>query len=424
MIYLIKKKEFNITRYTMLITIMLIIFSTIAGRLFFLQVVEGQEYKERSNNKSIRQIPNAAPRGKILDVKGSVLATSTQGYMLVYNQTDDSDKVFFTTMSEVFKILDESDENQQDDFELKINPFKFEFRSDDEETRKALEIKFKRDRGLNEPIDKSIKSKNKNISDDELRSLVNKELLKISPEDTFKKLVKQYNISSAYSLEQQRRFMIVKDTLKMQSFSGYKPATVASNISKETAFKFLQMLNDLPGIDVTTQPLRSYPNGDLGSNFIGYISKISSDYEKYTEKGYDVNSDYVGQAGIEGALEDRLKGSKGGKIVKLNKNGRIIEELGEMESYPGQTVQLTIDKDVQKAAETSLDTTLANLRANPYQMRGSNTSNATRGTAVAVDVNTGAIVAMAQVPRYDPICHPVPDTSRLYFQAHDGHCRT
>ncbi|PRR85754.1 Penicillin-binding protein 2B [Clostridium luticellarii] len=412
------KRYSDITRYTALITIMLIIFFTIAGRLFFLQVVKGQEYKEQSNNKSIREIPDIAPRGKILDVKGNVLAASTQGYMLVYNQTDESDKVFFTTMSKVFKILDESGESQQDDFELKINPFKFEFRSDDEETRKALEIKFKRDRGLNEPIEKSIKSRNKNISEDELKSMVNKELLKISPEDTFKKLVKQYKISSAYSLEQQRRFMIVKDTLKMQSFSGYKPATVASNISKETAFKFLQMLNDLPGIDVTTQPLRSYPNGDLGSNFIGYISKISSDYEKYTEKGYDVSSDYVGQAGIEGALEDRLKGSKGGKIVKLNKNGRIIEELGEREPYPGQTVQLTVDKDVQKAAETSLDNTLAGLRADPYKMRRSNTSNATRGVAVAVDVNTGAIVAMAQVPRYDPNLFASPGklSSELYNQ--------
>jgi penicillin-binding protein 2 len=398
----LERRKFDITRYNILIVIMTVIFSIIMVRIFFLQVVEGQDYKERSNNKSIREIPDAAPRGKIVDVKGNVLAASTQGYMLVYNQTDESDKVFFTTMSKVFKILDESGESQQDDFELKINPFKFEFRSDDEETRKALEIKFKRDRGLNETIEKSIKGKNKDISDDELKSLVNKELLKISPGDTFRKLVKQYKISSTYSLEQQRRFMIVKDTLKMQSFSGYKPATVASNISKETAFKFLQMLNDLPGIDVTTQPLRSYPNGDLGSNFIGYISKISSDYEKYTEKGYDVSSDYAGQAGIEGALEDRLKGSKGGKIVKLNKNGRIIEELGEMESYPGQTVQLTIDKNVQKAAETSLENTLAGLRTNPYQMRGSNTSNATRGTAVVVDVNTGAIVAMAQVPRYDP----------------------
>ncbi|WP_369703024.1 penicillin-binding transpeptidase domain-containing protein [Clostridium moutaii] len=394
---------------------MLTIFATIAGRLLFLQVVKGQDYKEQSNNKSIREIPDIAPRGKILDSKGSILATSTQGYMLVYNKTDESDKVFFTTMSKVFKILDQSGESQQDDFELKINPFRFEFRSDDEATRKALEIKFKRDRGLNDEIEKDIKSKNKNISDDELKSLVNKKLLTISAEDTFKKLVKQYNISSAYSLEQQRRFMIVKDTLKMQSFSGYKPVTVASNIKKETAFKFLQMLNVLPGIDVTTQPIRSYPNGDLGSNFIGYISKISSDYEKYTEKGYDVSSDYVGQAGIEGALEDRLKGSKGGKIVKLNNNGRITENLGQRDPYPGQTVQLTIDKDVQKAAETSLDTTLAGLRANPYQ-RGSNTTNATRGTAVVVNVNTGAIVALAQVPRYDPNLFAVPGrlSSEMY----------
>ncbi|KAA8666620.1 penicillin-binding transpeptidase domain-containing protein [Clostridium sp. HV4-5-A1G] len=408
----------SMTRYTALIIIMSVVFTTIAGRLFFLQVVKGQEYKEQSNNKSIREIPDIAPRGKILDSKGKILATSTQGYMLVYNQTDDNDEVFFTTMSRVFKILDDSGESQQDDFELKINPFKFEFRSDDEETRKNLEIKFKRDRGLNEDIEKSIKNKNKNISDDELKVLVNKELLKISPEDTFKKLVKQYNISSAYSLEQQRRFMIVKDTLKMQSFSGYKPVTVASNIKKETAFKFLQMLNELPGIDVTTQPIRSYPNGNLGSNFIGYISKISSDYEKYTEKGYDVSSDYVGQAGIEGALEDRLKGSKGGRIVKLNKNGRITEELGKREPYPGQTVQLTVNKDVQKAAETSLENTLASLRANPYQMRRSNTSNATRGTAVVVNVNTGAIVAMAQVPRYNPNDFAVPGrlTSEMYSQ--------
>ena len=413
-----EKRYSNVTRYTALVVIMLVVFAVIIGRLFFLQVVKGQDYKEQSNNKSIREIPDIAPRGKILDNKGRILATSSQGYMLVYNQADESDKVFFPTMSRVFKILDDSGESQQDDFELKINPFRFEFKSDDEKTRTNLEIKFKRDRGLNEPIEKKIKSENKNISDDELKSMVNKELLKISPKDTFKKLVKQYNISTAYSLNQQRRIMIVKDALKMQSFSGYKPVTVASNIKKDTAFKFLQMLNELPGIDVTTQPIRSYPNGDLGSNFIGYISKISSNYEKYTEKGYDVNSDYVGQAGIEGAFEDRLKGSKGGRIVKLNKNGRITEELGKREPYPGQTVQLTVNKDVQKAAETSLENTLSDLKSNPNQMTGSNTANATRGTAVVIDVNTGSIVAMAQVPRYDPNSFAVPGklSSEMYNQ--------
>lgn len=402
------KKRHNITRYTMVVVIMSVLFVTIAARLFFLQVVQGKEYKEQSNNKSIREIPDTAPRGDILDSKGNKLATSVQGYVLVYNQpdedknTDESNNTFFTTMDKVFKTLDENKVNQQDDFELKVSPFRFEFRSDDENTRNALEIKFKRDRGLNEAIEKKIKSKNEDISDDDLKEQVNKELLKISAEDTFKALLKEYKIPSGYSEEEQRRFMIIRDTLKMQSFSGYKPVTIASNISKDIAFKFLQMLNELPNIDVSTQPIRSYPYEELGSAFLGYMSKIASNYDKYKDKGYDISSDYVGQAGIESAFEDRLKGSKGGKIVKLNKNGRVLEELGSRDSYPGQTIQLTIDKDVQAAAEKALDERMAELRQNPYGQRRSDTTNATRGAAVVINVNTGAIIALASRPGYDP----------------------
>ncbi len=147
----------------------------------------------------------------------------------MYNQTDTNDKKFFTTMDKVFKILDANGESQQDDFELKINPFKFEFRSDDPETRKNLEIKFKRDRGLNEPIEKKIKTKNKDISDDELKKQVNDQLLKISPKKTYELLLKKYSINSSYPMEEQRKFMIIKDTIKMHSFSGYDPVVIASN---------------------------------------------------------------------------------------------------------------------------------------------------------------------------------------------------
>ncbi|WP_368490583.1 penicillin-binding transpeptidase domain-containing protein [Clostridium sp. BJN0013] len=396
-----EKKHFKVTRYTTIIIIMLLIFTTMAARLFFLQVVQGKEYKEQSNNKSIREIPETAPRGDILDCNGNKLAKSRLGYMLVYNQTDESDKTFFSTMDKVFKILDENGENQQDDFELKINPFKFEFRSEDENARNTLEIRFKRDSGLNDSIEKKIKSKNEDISEDDLESQVNKELLKISAEDTFKELLKKYKIPSGYSLEEQRRFMTIRNTLNKQSFSGYKPVTIAS-ISKDTAFKFLQMLNELPGIDVNTQPIRSYPNGELGSAFLGYISKIASNYEKYEDKGYDISSDYVGQGGLEAAFEDRLKGSKGGRIVKLNKNGRVLEELGSRDSYPGQTLQLTIDKDVQAAAEKSLDERMEELRQNAYDQERADTTNATRGAAVAINVNTGGIIALASRPGYDP----------------------
>ncbi|MBI6871669.1 penicillin-binding transpeptidase domain-containing protein [Clostridium aciditolerans] len=415
-----KKREF--TRYTALIVIMCLIFTAITSQLFVLQVVKGEGYKEQANNKSIKEIPDTAPRGNILDRNGAVLAKSEQSYVLVYNQTDESDKTFFDTMDKVFKILDENGETKQDDFELKIDPYSFVFRSDDPQTQRMLEIRFKKDRGLDEEILKKLSKDKKNkLTKEEQDKIVDEELLKITPEETFKKLIKQYKIDDKkYSLEEQRRFMIVKDTLKMQSFSGYKPVVVASNIKKDTAFKFMQMLNELPGIDVTTQPIRTYPNGELGSAFLGYISKITSNQDKYEEKGYDVSSDYVGTAGIESVFEDRLKGSKGGRIVKLNKNGRIIEELGRRDPYPGQTVQLTIDKEVQAAAEKALDDKMAELRANPYSQYRSNTANATRGAAVAVDVNTGAILALVSKPGYDPNLFTVPgrlstDLSKQFF---------
>ena len=54
-----------------------------------------------------------------------------------------------------------------------------------------------------------------------------------------------------YSLQDIRGYMLVKNAMKMQSFSGYKPVTIAKDINKETAFIFYQRLNDLPGIDVS-----------------------------------------------------------------------------------------------------------------------------------------------------------------------------
>jgi penicillin-binding protein 2 len=413
------KKERKFTRYTALIVIMIIIFTAIASKLFILQILNGETYKEKANNKSIREIPDPAPRGNILDKNGAVLASSTRTYILIYNQTDESDKYFFDTMGKVFDVLDKNGETQKDDFELKVNPFSFQFRGDDDETKRILEIKFKTDRGLADEIkNKLYKDKKDKLTKAE-QAKVDEELLKITPEETFKKLVKQYKIDDKkYSLDQQRRFMIIKDTLKMNSFSGYKPAVVANNIKKDTAFKFYQLLNEFPGIDVTTQPMRSYPNGELASSILGYISKIGSNDDKYTEKGYDTSTDYIGQSGIESAFEDRLKGSKGGEIAKLNKQGRIIEQLGKRDPYPGQTIQLTIDKDVQKATEDALDQKMKELRENPSAQQGSYTANATRGAAVAIDVNTGAVIALASRPGFDPNAFAAPGglSSDLYKQ--------
>lgn len=469
-----KKKKKLFSRYTALVIIMILVFAGIISRLAVLQIVKADEYKDKANTKAITELQQNAPRGVILASDGvTKLATNVQSYNLTFAETQDSDASFFDTMDSVFKILDDNKEVQKDDLQLKTNPFRFEFNTTDEDTKKALEIRFKRDRGLNEVVLKKMpdlqKKKDGLTPEDEDR--INEELLKISPEDTFNYMVDQLykvspdgifqsiisnyksdpentltRISSRYKItvdeelknllteyskaskkavkddlyaklmtkcqvdktrlpkdkqiELERRYILVKDAIKMQSFTGYKPVTIASNIKKETAFIFAQKMNDLPGIDTDMQPMRVYPYGQLGSAVIGYTSKITAS-DKYEARGYDVTTDSIGVQGIEAAFEDRLKGTKGGKIVKLNRYGRVIEELGSRESSPGQTIQLTIDKNVQYAAETALDKTMADLQKRGVQ-KDVNTANATRGAAVAIDVNTGAIIALASRPGFDP----------------------
>lgn len=83
------------------------------------------------------------------------------------------------------------------------------------------------------------------------------------------------------------------------------------------------------------------------------------------------------------------------ELLNLIKQERVIEELGRREPYPGQNIQLTIDTNIQKAAEESLDSVMKDLQQRGVQ-GDVNTSNATRGAAVALDVNTGEILAFGK----------------------------
>lgn len=389
-------KKIKINRYSSLFIIACIIFSALIIRLAYIQIVKTDEYKEKADKNSYTEIPDEAPRGLIYDKNGNVLATNNISYTLTYTETDESKKSFIETANKVFSILDSSGEKQIDDFALKTNPYRFEFNTDDAATKKWAELRFKKDRGMDE-----------RVVNGEKKKLTDEELLAITPEETFKYLLEFYGIEKdadkpVYSTALERRYMLIKDAVWIQHFSNYKPVVIANNIKKDTSFIFLQRLNEMPGIDVSTEPTRYYPYGDFASSIIGYISKIQPWQEdKYKEKGYDVSTDYVGTQGIESVYEDRLKGSKGGRIVRINPQGRVIEELGSREPYPGQNIYLTINKDVQYAAERALEDTMKALQTS-YNKTHPYSKNATRGAAVVEDIKTGAIIALASEPGYDP----------------------
>lgn len=453
------KKKNKISRYTVLNIIMIALFTTFIAKLVYLQVYKHEDYKERADISSTRLISENAPRGKIYDSEGNILASNIQTYTLTYTKPNDENENFYETMNKVFNILSQNGESFEDELMLKIDnsgKFYFDFKTDDEDTKKVVEIRFKRDRGLNEEIERNLFGNQKTEFNDKEIDEVNDELLKISAEETFYKLVKNYSLQElvnpspvreegetnkaynarveayndkyeemsgkeildellgTYSIQDVRKYVVVKDSIKMQSFNGYRAVTIASNIKKDTAFIMYQKLNDLPGIDVSIEPIRFYPYNSLASGLIGYLSSIDSSKEdNYELRGYDVSSDLIGVAGIEAALEDQLKGTKGGTTVKVNSQGRVTEELFKLDSYPGNNVHLTINKDVQYAAEQSMQDTMNRIKS-------SIAPNATRGAAVAIEIKTGRIIAMVSYPGYDPNVFSIPgkltdELSQQYF---------
>lgn len=448
----INKKKNNFTRFSILRGIVAGLFTIIVLRLTYLQVFRYEDFKEKADTRSMRFVAEKAPRGKIYDANGNILATNKQQYIATFTETEASKEAFYRSMEVFLEIMNESKEEIIDKFDLKVDEsgkivFDFGFKS--KENNKAAELRFKTDKGIFEEIQREIYPKqNEDLTDEQIEN-IETELFKLTSEQMFYYLVNKYemeellveykdrdtnltvdedkklrkSIKARYdkdtdvgfagkiargqrivndlvkekTLAQIRQFMVIKDAIKMQSFSGFKPVTIAPTISQETAFVLYQKLNSLVGIDVALEPVRYYPYGSLGSSFLGYMGAISgANQKKYESRGYDLSTDLIGMAGIESAYESVLKGTKGGRTVKVNAEGRPREDLYSMQTTPGNNVHLTIDKDIQHSAEKMMKTQLEYLQST------SEGKNASRGGAVAIDVNTGDVLAMVSYPGYDP----------------------
>lgn len=445
-----KKKKFN--RYTGLLIIMIMIFSLLINEMVTLQMIHGEEYSARANVEFIKNIDYSAPRGEILDADGRVLATSLKSYNLIYVDTTESRKVLYQTIDEVRALLKNSGEDINDKFSLKTDPFRFEFGSEDPDFIKKSELRWKKDRGINDYLFNTVlreetgKSKISELNEKETDRL-DELILEFSPEETYFYLIEFYKLYDALSPSAEekklydkmsgreiheellkkfdwqtiRAYLVIRDSIRMESYQGSKAVTLMSNMKEETAFTFLQQLSKLPGIDVETNPIRLYPYQATAAHVIGYLNPIpAGSQNSYMEKGYDISKDYIGVSGIESAYEDWLRGSKGVKTVEVDKNGRTISELFELGTYPGNNVQLTLDANLQYTAERVLsDLIYEYSQVNTvHRVVGytQNSTNATRGAIVVMEADTGNILAMASNPSYDPNLFAVPGrlTSEMY----------
>lgn len=218
------------------------------------------------------------------------------------------------------------------------------------------------------------------------------------------------------SLEKMARALSGSLNLSIEEFRTalYKsvkglPVKLAEGISDKNMFLISEMRTIYSGINIITESRRFYPFGAFLSHMTGYIGKMEArDWEKYSkERDYTMDS-RIGKSGLEKAFEKSLKGKDGGVYLEVDSKGRLMSILESRRWQPGSDIFLTVDFRIQKAAEDGLAGSLTG-----------------KGAVVAVDPRSGAILAFASTPDYDPNMYVLgaagPDAERLK-QAPEFNC--
>lgn len=232
--------------------------------------------------------------------------------------------------------------------------------------------------------------------------------------EIFEKLKEEIDKALGVSIDdyEARNILIVRDRYKKQGYLSYHPIDICYDISEKTVAMISERNHELSGINIEIEPIRYYPERKLAAHILGYLGKISHEFEieEYLVKqsGKYSMDDIIGKTGVEEKFEGYLAGQKGKKTVAVNNLGNTIESVDELAPVPGDDLYLTIDSRLQRKTEEVLEKGLKALQAGDvYESEWGNYKfpdpykNATSASMVVLDIKTGETLALANNPSYD-----------------------
>jgi penicillin-binding protein 2 len=163
---------------------------------------------------------------------------------------------------------------------------------------------------------------------------------------------------------------------------GYQPIPIKQDVTDDERAFIAAHRNELPELETIDVERRLYPRDGFASHLIGYVGEVSEEDLNNPRFAYYEPGDVVGKAGVEETYDGLLRGQDGARDVVVDSHGREVGYLGIQHAIPGQDLKLTIDNDLQRAAELALGNR--------------------NGAIVAMDPRNGEILAMVSRPSFDP----------------------
>lgn len=379
------KRLVSSSRLAAFALVVVLLIALCAGTLYKLQIIEGADYYEESQN-SLTSYPSVtAARGNILDRYGRVLVSNRECYNLKISDTrlfSDEVEDPNAVILQMINLVEAAGETYTDDLPITLEP-PFEYTNMTDIQRTLLDAYLKA-KGLDE-----------DTTAVELMSYFRT----------------RYEIANSYTAEEMRKIASVRYAVNVR----YEINT-NSYIFVEDAS--IDLISDLMGVvgnvvEVETSYVREY-NTQYAAHILGYVQAMSEeDMAKYRPEDENSGYDYdtkVGRDGVEAAFEDWLHGTNGEARVTRTANGTVTSTVYLEDPVPGNHVYLTIDIQLQEQVERILETGIYELQIE----RNDDNAEAVAegrldevrediqgGAIVVVDVKTGEPLAIASYPTYD-----------------------
>lgn len=350
------------------------------GVLYNTQVVHGAEYLEQSVRTITKNETVEASRGIITDRNGQELVSNRPCYNLTFDSSllksgqDQNDAIL-----RLIDLCRSKAIPWEDNLPISRSaPFTYTV-DDATSTQKSRFLKYLQDLKL--------------IPDDATADSLSTQSLNqmsLTADQLLSDMKVKYGIPASYSDTDVRAVVGVEYELSIRQLIN----TTAYVFAEDVDSNLISLLSDgdYAGVKVVSSTVREYET-NYAAHILGTVGRIyEEEYASLKEKGYAMD-DLVGKSGVESAFEDYLRGTDGTRIVSTNSEGKITSELYTEKPEPGDTVELTLDLNLQKAAEDALAATVSKMTEEDGIVRGA-------GAAV-IQIGTGDILALASYPTFD-----------------------
>lgn len=362
--------NFITSRIFVLVVIFLAFFGIMMSRIFYLQIINGQNYADSFTMRIKREVSLPGTRGRIFDRNGQVLADNVLSYSVTmedngtYKSAREKQSTLNRTVLKVIDIVESHGDNVIGDFGIVYQNGSYTYTQEG----RAL-LRFKADIYGYSSIDDLKPEEYVATADEMIEYLCGKKKFWISPDLYTEEQIKEYKVPTDLTPEQILKLVTIRYAISSNSFKRYVTTTVASDVSDATVAEILENQSNLQGVDIEQSSLRTYADSKYFANIIGYIGKPDQDELdtlKEQNEDYDAN-DLVGKAGLEQYMETELQGKKGQRTIYVDSVGNVLEVESETQPESGHDLYLTIDKDLQIAAYNILEQRLAGVLVSKIQ---------------------------------------------------------